>query len=174
MPLVNVIVGIFLLALGRKLFWLFVGCIGFIAGYTSVQQFAGGQSDLIVLLIALIIGLVGALLAVFFQGVAIALAGFIAGGYISIIIAGLLGFSAADQLIWIVSLIGGILGAVLLFILFEWALILISSLSGASLIVQTTELGSDMKILLFIVLVIFGTIFQAVLLTQNNRSEKGN
>ena len=51
MSMVNIFIGLIMLALGRKLFWLFVGCIGFVAGYASVQQFGGGQSDLIVILI---------------------------------------------------------------------------------------------------------------------------
>ena len=172
MSMVNIFVGIILLALGRKLFWLFVGCIGFVAGYASVQQFGGVQSDLIIILIALFSGLVGALLAVFFQGVAIALAGFIAGGYISIIVTALMGFGG-EQLLWVFYVMGGIIGAVLLFLIFDWALILISTLSGASLIVQTAEFGHYKETFLFIALVIIGMMFQTVLLRQDRRSENG-
>ena len=173
MSIVNIVVGILLLALGRKLFWLFVGCIGFVAGYASVQQFGGGQPDLIVILIALFSGLAGALLAVFFQGVAIALAGFVAGGYTSMIVTALIGLEGG-QWPWVIYVVGGILGAAMLFLIFDWALILISSLSGASLIVQTVEVGQDIKTLLFIVLVIIGIIFQTVLFRQDRRNENGN
>ena len=38
MGLVNFLVGLALLTLGRRLFWLFVACVGFVAGVTSVQQ----------------------------------------------------------------------------------------------------------------------------------------
>ena len=166
MSIVNIVVGILLLALGRKLFWLFVGCIGFVAGYASVQQFGGGQPDQIIILIALFFGLAGALLALFFQKVAIALAGFIAGGYISIFATAFMSFNW-EQLTWVVYVIGGAIGAVMLLLIFDWALILISSLSGASLIVQTTELVHDMEIILFIILVIIGVIFQTMLLRQD-------
>lgn len=171
MPMVNIFVGLILLALGRKLFWLFVGCIGFVAGYASVQQFGGGQSELVVILISLFSGLVGALLAVFFQGVAIALAGFVAGGYTSMIVTALIGLERGA---WVIYVVGGILGAAMLFLIFDWALILISSLSGTSLIVQTVEFGQDMEALLFIVLVIIGIIFQTVLFRQDRRNENGN
>ena len=173
MPVGNIFVGLILLALGRKLFWLFVGCIGFVAGYASVQQFGGGQSDMIVIFIAIFSGLAGALLAIFFQGVAIALAGFVAGAYTSMIISALIGLEG-EPFVWVIYVIGGILGAVMLFLIFDWALILISSLSGASFITQTVEFGQDMETLLFIVLVIIGVSFQTVLLRQDRGKEDGN
>jgi hypothetical protein len=171
MILFNWFVGLTLLVLGRKLFWLFVGCVGFISGYTSVHQLGGGQSELFVFLIALFLGLVGALLALFFQGVAIALAGFVAGGYISMITVNFSGFELG-QLLWPIFVIGGILGAVLLFLIFDWALIVISSLSGASFIVQTVELKHDVETVLFFILVILGIIIQTVLLKKGRRQER--
>jgi MFS family permease len=167
----NWIVGLTLLVLGRKLFWLFVGCVGFISGYTSVHQLGGGQSELFVFLIALFSGVVGALLAVFFQGVAIALAGFVAGAYVSMITINYFGFEAG-QSFWMIGVIGGILGAVLLFLIFDWALIFISSLSGASFIVQTVALKHDMETILFLILVIIGIIIQTMLLKKGRWQEK--
>ena len=171
MILFNWFVGLTLLALGRKLFWLFVGCVGFICGYTSVHQLGGVQSELFVFLIALFSGLVGALLAVFFQAVAIALAGFVAGGYISMIALNFFGFEVG-QLLWTIGVIGGILGAVLLFMIFDWALIFISSLIGASFIVQTVALKHDAETLLFLILVILGVIIQSVLLKKGHRQQR--
>jgi hypothetical protein len=49
MGLVNFFVGLALLTLGRRLFWLFVACVGFVAGITSVQQAWGAEPDLIAL-----------------------------------------------------------------------------------------------------------------------------
>ena len=63
-----------------------------------------------ILVIALGLGLTGALLAIFFQALKIALPGFIAGGYITFTIMNLFGLEAA-QLIWLFYLIGGIAGA---------------------------------------------------------------
>jgi len=38
MGVLNIFVGIALLILGRKLFWLFVACVGFAVGFTYAQQ----------------------------------------------------------------------------------------------------------------------------------------
>ena len=168
MSLFNLFVGLTLLILGRKLFWLFVGCIGFICGYISVQQLGGVHSELFLLLIAIFSGLLGALLAVFFQSMAIALAGFAAGGYISMVIINFFGFEAG-QFLWMIYVIGGIVGAVSLFLIFDWGLIFVSSLSGASLIVQTVEFKHNAEMLLFIILVIFGVIIQTVIMNKDHR-----
>jgi hypothetical protein len=58
-------------------------------------------------------------------------------------------------------IIGGIIGAVLLFVLFDWGLIVLSSLSGASLIVHSITFQSHALPLLFAVLVIVGILVQA-------------
>ena len=39
MPVVNVVVGAFLLTLGRKIFWFFVAASGFYAGYESFLNY---------------------------------------------------------------------------------------------------------------------------------------
>ena len=73
------LIGIVLLALGRRLFWLFVGCVGFMAGLQMAQQYFGLQPSWVAWAAALLFGLVGALLALFFQKLAIVLGGFASG-----------------------------------------------------------------------------------------------
>jgi uncharacterized membrane protein YccC len=58
-------------------------------------------------------------------------------------------------------LIGGIVGAVLLFVFFDWGLIVLSSLSGASLIVHGIRFQHSALPLLFAVLVVVGILVQA-------------
>jgi len=172
MGLLNFIIGVVLLTLGRKLFWLFVACVGFAAGFTYVHQLSGTQSDLLILGIALGLGLIGALLAIFFQALAIALAGFVAGGYIAFTIMNLFGFEA-PQWMWLFYLAGGIVGTVLLFVIFDWALIALSSVIGASLVVQVTELSPRLEVAIFFLLVISGVLWQARLLRREPPKEKG-
>jgi hypothetical protein len=171
MGIIHFILGLVLLTLGRKLFWLFVGCVGFVAGFTYAQQIFDAQSDLVILAIATIAGLIAALIAVFLQRVAIALAGFMAGGQITLDIMGMFGLETG-QVIWLPYLIGGIVGAVLLFLVFDWALIIISSIVGAGLIVQVTVFGPWLERMLFFALIILGAIFQARLLRKKPESEK--
>ena len=113
MNIFTIIIGLTVLFFGRKLFWVFVGYMGFIAGFHYVTQILAISSGSIVFLIALGAGIIGALLALFLQHAAILVSGFIAGGYLAIHLFTL--FSAnPGELIWLVSIIGGILGAVLL------------------------------------------------------------
>jgi hypothetical protein len=96
MDIARIVVGIALLTLGRKLFWLFVGVAGFVLGFGLATQFLRGQPDWIVLVIALVAGLVGVLLALFLQRLAVGVAGFIAGGYILINLLNALGWQTGE------------------------------------------------------------------------------
>ena len=46
-PLPQVLVGLLLVLLGRKLFWLFVGVVGFLAGMRFGAQLVTGQSEIV-------------------------------------------------------------------------------------------------------------------------------
>jgi hypothetical protein len=158
--LVRIFVGAILLFLGRRLFWFFVGAAGFIAGLVYAPQFFQGQPGWVLLLIALAAGVVGALLAVALQRVAVALAGFFIGGYL---LNTLLAALQVDPggLAWLTFLIGGLVGALLVSLLFDWALILLSSLTGAMLVAQSLPVGQAVAAAVFIVLLIAGIVVQA-------------
>lgn len=160
--ILHILIGIIILISGRKLFWLFVGCVGFVIGFHYTPYLWNIQSHLILIIIAIITGIIGAVLAVFFQKIAIGLAGFAAGGYIAVNILNLIGFQIG-QLIWLPYLIGGIIGALLLFLIFDWALIVVSCFAGASMIIQAVHLNPTVKLGLFCVLIIMGGIIQSVL-----------
>jgi len=65
--------------------------------------------------------------------------------------------------------IGGIIGAVLLLVLFDWALIVVSSLIGAHLIVYQSAivLPQSGSIIVFIGLVVIGILVQAASLRRS-------
>jgi drug/metabolite transporter (DMT)-like permease len=157
MPVLNILAGAVLLLFGRRLFWLFVACVGFIVGAMLARDWFGEQSDLTSVVIALLAGVFGALLAVFVQRVAITVGGFLAGGYIVYTLAFEL---KHESIAWIAFLIGGIIGAFLVTALFDWALIILSALTGASVIVQNMALNKPASVLLFVVLAIFGVFVQ--------------
>src|SRR5688572_12852501 len=88
MNLLYLLFGLALLVAGRRLYWLFVAAVGFGIGTVLPQAFfrpegLAGATDGREwgLLIALLGGIVGALLAIFFQKLAVALAGAAAGGF---------------------------------------------------------------------------------------------
>jgi hypothetical protein len=165
MNIIQILIGLGVLTLGRQLFWLFVGGIGFMLGLTLASRFFPDQSDTLALIIALIIGLIGAVLAILLQRVAVGVAGFIAGGLIVVSVLGALGLEVGD-IVWLPFLIGGIIGAILVIFLFDVALIGLSSLAGAALIVQTLDLDPLIGLALFVVLCIVGIGVQAYMLQR--------
>src|SRR3954447_14888250 len=132
-PIISVIVGVAILLFGRKLFWLFVAALGFAVGLEIAAYFMKDPPQWMMLLVALGCGVIGALLAILLQKVAIAVAGFIAGGRIAWQLAAAF-FVDHQHYRGITFVIGGILGALLLLALFDWVLILLSSIEGAHLI----------------------------------------
>ena len=156
----NVIIGMLLLFIGRRLFWLFVACVGFASGYHYAQQIWGIHSPVLVLILSIGVGALGAIIAIFFQKAAIVVAGFAAGGYVVLSLfdqfAGL-----PAQVVWLPYIIGGIIGAIILFFIFDWALIFLSTLTGATLIVQMAAFSPWVEVTLFLALVTVGMVFQA-------------
>ena len=73
---VTLIVGLAVLLLGRRLFWLFVGAAGFAVGLHVAPAVLNGPEWLMVV-VALVLGILGAVLAIFFQWLAIGLAGIV-------------------------------------------------------------------------------------------------
>ena len=159
-PIVSLAIGIVVLLFGRRLFWLCVAAIGFAAGMQLAPHLAHEPSPLLALTLAVVLGFVGALLALFLQKVAIAVAGFLAGGRLAV---GLMAtfFAHYPSNYWIVFIIGGLLGAFLLLALFDWALILISALIGAHLIDTAITLPPTAHAILYAALVICGVLIQA-------------
>jgi hypothetical protein len=153
----HLVIGVILLIFGRRLFWLFIAAVGFGAGFQLARQYFGIQPAWILWTIGLVTGFGGALLALFFQRLAIGLGGFAAGGYIAFYLTSLLGIA---PLFWI-YLVGGIIGAVLMYLLFDWALIFIASIAGATLIVESIRWDPLYEGLLYGGLIAFGIVFQA-------------
>lgn len=160
---INLILGGALLVAGRKLFWLFVGAAGFVTGVQLATRFWQG-SDLLTILVGLVIGVIFALLAIFLQAVLIGIAGFLSGGYVLTVLATMLGIDAAGATTWIVYIIGGIIGVLLVSFLFDWALITLSSLAGASLIIQAVFPQGAGGGLVFFILLLAGVLIQGAIL----------
>lgn len=159
MMIPKILLGMLILIFGRQLFWLFVAAMVFAIGMSWAELFLVGSPIWTVLIIALIFGIVGALLAIFLKKTAIGFVGFMAGGYIS---TGLLVFSGLEVMpsFWIAFLIGGCIGFLLAIILIDWALIILSSLAGALLVVEGIHFIPLFKMLLFIFLLSAGIMIQ--------------
>ena len=143
----RLLLGVVLLALGRKLFWVFVGAVGFVAGIRFAERFLPGVPDDTVIVYSIIAGVVCAAMAVAIRKVAVAAAGFFAGGYFLVQlfnVSGDLGAAGGAQVApWLLFLVGGIVGAVLMNVIFNWTLIVLSSIGGATLICETLTRNKD-------------------------------
>jgi MFS family permease len=150
--------GFLLLFFGRRLFWLFVGILGFLAGFALATRFFPHETGLTWYFIAIGFGLIGILLAFFLQKMAIAIGGFLAGGFFLVNTVQSVGSKLPEAVLF---LIGGILGAILLSLLFDWALIFLSSVTGASLLAKSLPFDRNYFTIVLIGLVILGVFVQA-------------
>ncbi len=167
-PIISAIVGTAILLFGRKLFWLFVAALGFAVGLEVAAYFLHDPPLWATLTISLTLGFLGALLAFMVQKLAVAIAGFIAGGRLA---SALLVAFFADHAHYqeITFVIGGILGALLLLALFDWVLIFLSSIEGAHLIVTAITLPQTGAAILFAALVLIGLLVQGSMFRSSRR-----
>ena len=166
----NILIGIAVLTLGRKLFWVFVGAAGFVLGSSLAAQFLSGRPEWMVVATALAAGVVGLLLAIFLQRLAVGIAGFVMGSYALASLFLAVGLSGKGWL-WLALVGGGIVGAALVLAMFDLALIALSCLVGAELIVQATDFSPLVTFLLFVVLVVVGAAIQTGMLRKDKYKE---
>jgi len=157
-PLLALVAGVALLMAGRRLFWLFVGLVGFFTAYRWLEPYHGAPASGRWAL-AILAGLLGIVLAIFLQKVAIALAGFFAGGWFAVQFLGLhLAHPRGTDLV--VFAVAGVIAAILAVALFDLALIILSSLAGADLIVEAFRPGPGLTRALLIGLAVAGIAVQ--------------
>jgi Domain of unknown function (DUF4203) len=159
-PIPQVLVGLALVLFGRKLFWLFVGVVGFLAGMRFGTGLVTGQSEVVILAIAIGIGLIAAVLAIVLQRVAVALAGGLAGGMLAMRVAALLGVNA-EAAGWVFFVIGAVLAAILVSAVFDWALIILSALIGAGILSDLLPFNQTGQVISLVAFFVVGLIVQA-------------
>jgi len=172
-PILNVVLGILLLTTGKKLYWLLVAVVGFMIGL-ALTQYVQLDPPWLVYVIALGIGIIGAILAFFLQKLAISLVGFIVGGYGALYLSTLFGISA-ELTNWMAFIIGGIVGLLLVSSMFDWALYILSAWAGSTLVTKTVTdgvgLNANLGLILFFVLFVLGIIIQAGLFRDQPKKQ---
>jgi hypothetical protein len=172
----GILVGVVLLLFGRRLYWLFVAGIGFLTGLALAPGLFPGQPEWLILLAALVAAIVGAVIALVAQKITIGLIGFVAGGGVGLALLRKMGL-VGEGTGWVAYLIAGVVGLVLILILFDWALILLSSLAGANLIVTGVSthvhLPQGTWFLVLVALALVGVVVQAGLSRDWSRARRG-
>lgn len=167
MVLFRLFLGIALLVMGGRLFWLFLGGVGFVFAFDFAERTIHSQPHSVILIIALFAGALGAMVAVFLQKFAVLAGGFFAGGFLLIELLKALGVNIGDYH-WLLFIIGGLAGAILMSIVFGWTLIIISSLIGSILILQAFHFEHQLSQLVFICLGILGIVIQSGLMRKKS------
>jgi hypothetical protein len=169
--LLIVLFGAALLLAGRSLFWLLIGLIAFLTVYQiSLVQFSE-VDELTRVFICIACGALAGVLAIFFQKVLIALAGFFIT--IQVIQTGLhITWENTTILVQALVLLAAIVGGACSVFFFDYALVALSSLYG-SLLITNVIMGSNESIgfiTCFIILTLVGIFFQTSLLEKFDKS----
>ncbi len=152
-------VGIALILFGRRLYWLAAAVVGFVAVFLVSQRIAPELSQQASLVLSVIAGVAGAALAVFAHKVLLGLVGGVGGALIGLWQAQTFGLERGAW--WLVAALAGcLLGAWLVGRLFEFALVLLSSLLGAQLVVEAVTLPAGWFVPSYLGLVAVGVLYQ--------------
>ncbi len=168
-PALALVVGIVLLVAGRRVFWLAVGAAGFVFALVLALRWLDTRPFWLLFGLAVLAGVVGAVLAVLLQRLAVALAGFLVGGWAGLtlwlLLGGVQGLGAL-----LAFLVAGIVAAILAGALFEAALIVVSALIGAVLVAGAAGAGGLAGLLLIVVLAGAGALIQTALGRRRRRA----
>jgi hypothetical protein len=171
MASLKLLAGLCALFLGRRLFWLFVGVLGFALGAQLATQLFREQPHATILIIALTGGVVGAILAYWMQELMIGIVGFLTGSYVGVQFL-VEAVPYPGRMIWYALFLGGVLGVLLAVTLFDWAIIVLSSVVGAGLIVEALAGGLRATPVLFLVLAAVGIGVQANIRRHGRRPRR--
>lgn len=147
-----------LLLFGRKLYWCILALAGFAVGVLGGREVFPPEPVWLLIGLAILLGVVAAVLGIFLQRLALRVTGVITGG--------LLGYILAEAFFvkpWplVGMALGCLLGFWLVLWLFDWALILLSSFSGAALIVSRLPLELAPLFVIALILVLLGLAVQS-------------
>lgn len=157
-PWLWVVAGLLLLFLGRQLYTALIGLVGFFVVYGVPEDLLPLASEMR-LMVAVGVGVLAALLAFIVRKVAVALAGALLGAGAALWAISFFGVRW-DILWWIVIAAAAVLGAWVLRVVFETALIVVSSFIGALLIMAAVGLEGLAAHAGVAVLIVVGVAFQ--------------
>jgi hypothetical protein len=169
--LLVLLAGIALLVAGRRLFWLFVGVVGFAAGFSFATRVFGPGSEGTSLIVALVVGLLGVVLALAALRWAVAIAGFLVGGWAA---AQVLQIDVAHAHLGgvLICLVAGLIAAWLARGVLEGGLIVLSSFAGASFILEALDPRHGVGAAILVGLTLFGIVLQAAVTSPRARDRR--
>ncbi len=163
MAAVQALIGFLTLILGRQYYPVYVGAITFMMAKLYIPQIFPQQSNTSVLVTSIVAGLLIGGLSISLKRILAITASFLVGGSLVLGAADLLRLGPAFQT-WTVFLIAGAVGALMALLVFDFGVIFLSVVYGATLILESLHLPGFTPLVWLILLSIFGIIVQWVLL----------
>jgi hypothetical protein len=168
MLIVRGIIGGILLFLGRELNFIFAGAMAGLLAYRLTPLLPPTWPSWSDAAFMITLGLIAAILVLLNERAGYFLSGFLAGGFF------LVEYYAPNVLAvpLLPFIIGGVIGALILGLLTEWALILVSAAIGASYILNLFVLDPTAEILVGAGLFIIGALTQVIIMQSQKQSER--
>jgi hypothetical protein len=162
MGVILVVIGFILLVTGHQASWLYVGGVFLLTGSLLADRLEIVRNEIDMIIFSFTSGVLGSLLVVYLRKFMVTLAALISGGYICYFLPEALGWETG-WINWVIILLVGLACAVMTFIWGALPLIMVSTLLGATLIIQNMSLAAVGPAGMFIVLTSFGLVAQWVL-----------
>ncbi|MDX1631895.1 MAG: DUF4203 domain-containing protein [Thermoanaerobaculia bacterium] len=154
------LLGGMMLLMGRRLFWLAVALLGFLGAIVLMEALVGELRRPWIWILALVAGLLGSVLAVAVQRLAVVVGGFLLGVVGCMHLLAWTGNPGGRGVEVLILLAGGLLVALVASSLFALALRLITAGAGSALIVFTLRPTPPFDLLLFGGLWLTGFVLQ--------------
>ena len=163
MGIIDVGIGFMLLITGRPAYWVFTGSIAYFVGGIFADRLVLFPLQWNNIFLSFLFATLGIFSALLFHRWAARLAGFIAGGFLVYNLPVALG-APTDWATPLYFIIGGVVSLVLLLLSFDFALLVISSLTAATFILRNIHIGNLDQATMLLVLTVMGFITQYLIM----------
>lgn len=164
------VIGLILVLLGRRVYLISIGILGFLGGLFLFASFIGSPNDWRSLLFALLFGTAGSLLAFTLHRAAWVFGGFCGGGVLALYLHDAAGIIGPGSPVLLFA-IGGVVGAVFFLLLLDWALVIVTAATGAALIASQSHLPGSSAAAVFVALFLAGLAVQSRSLRSDRREK---
>ena len=161
-----IVVGLVLVLVGRQFFPLFVALIGFAFGYSIASETLSPEQTNEMLAVGGGGAILGAILVMAVRKIVSRFIGLVAGAYAGFMVVGAWGLTDGN-LVWIVAGVSAAVGFLAGRFLFEWMLLVVSVVVGASLVVGAIEWNQENHAeFAFVGLIIAGLMIQSLMMSK--------
>lgn len=165
--ILNLFIGLTMLLVGYRVFWLFVG--GMVYLYISEKMTeAGTYPPDTIMAYGLFAGVFASVAAFFLHKITLGVVGFFVGGIALVSIMQSLGVEPSSYLF--TFLVGAVFGVIFFSYLFDWTMVLMSSLLGAAYLTSLIPFADEsQKGVALLVLTLIGALFQGYQLYKRKK-----